>query len=124
MVSQQDLAGGNMLYDPLAQGFRVTGPGYTTGGVRASLAQKVGGSSWATVSYVEGKALAFEVPDSAVSVDEAVQGITQRKTEAITASLDGRLVRTGTRWQTSYRWQPVDTITPVAIYDSFGKALI
>jgi Carboxypeptidase regulatory-like domain len=120
-VSQQDLAGGNMLYDPLAQGFRVTGHGYTTGGVRASLAQKVGGSSWATVSYVEGKALAFDTPDSAVSVDEAVQGITQRKTQAITASLDGRLVRTGTRWQTSYRWQPVATITPVAVYDSFGQ---
>jgi hypothetical protein len=120
-VSQQELAGGDVLYDPVAQGFRVTGHGYTTGGIRASLAQKVGGSTWATISYADGKALAFESPDSAVTLDEAVQGITQRKTEAITASLDGRLVRTGTGWQASYRWQPLATVTPVAVYDSFGQ---
>ena len=40
-VSQQDLASGDMLYDPVSQGFRVTGPGYTTGGFRAVFAQKV-----------------------------------------------------------------------------------
>jgi Carboxypeptidase regulatory-like domain len=120
-VSQQDLARGDMLYDPVAQGFRVTGHGYTTGGVRAVLAQKVNGSTWATVSYAEGKALAFDSPDSAVSVEQAVHVITQRKTEAITASLDGRLVRSGTSWKASYRWQPVATITPVAVYDSFGQ---
>jgi hypothetical protein len=120
-VSQQDLARGDVLYDPVAQGFRVTGHGYTTGGVRAVLAQKVNGSTWATVSYAEGKALAFDSPDSAVSVEQAVHGITQRKTEAITASLDGRLVRSGTGWKVSYRWQPLDTVTPVAVYDSFGQ---
>jgi hypothetical protein len=120
-VSQQDLAGGDILYDPVAQGFRVTGHGYTTGGMRASLSQKFGGSTWATLSYVDGKALAFDSPESAVTVDDAMQGITQRKTEAITASLDGRLVRSGTGWKASYRWQPVDTVTPVAVYDSFGQ---
>ncbi|MGA9606972.1 MAG: carboxypeptidase-like regulatory domain-containing protein [Rouxiella badensis] len=119
-VSQQDLAGGDMLYDPVGQGFRVTGHGYTTGGIRASLEQKVGGT-WATVSYVEGKALAFDSPESTVTLDEAVQGITQRKTQAITASLDGRVAHTGTSWRISYRWQPLDTVTPVAVYDSFGQ---
>ncbi len=120
-VSQQDLAAGDILYDPVAQGFRVTGPGYTTGGIRAVLAQKISGSTWATLSYANGKALAFEIPESALTMDEAVQGLNQRKTEAITASLDGRLVRTGTGWHASYRWQPADTVTPVAVYDSFGQ---
>jgi hypothetical protein len=120
-ISAQDLAGGNILYDPVAQGFRVVGQGYTTGGMRASLSEKVGESTWATVSYVEGKALAFDSANGAVTVEEAVQGITQRKTEAITASLNGRLVHGGAAWQASYRWQPLDTITPVAVYDSFGQ---
>jgi hypothetical protein len=120
-VSQQDLANGNILYDPVSQGFRVTGPGYTTGGISAVLAQKVAGSTWATLSYANGKALAFEVPESEVTVSEAVQQLTQRRTEAVTASLDGRVVRTGTSWRTSYRWQPVNTVTPVAVYDSFGQ---
>jgi hypothetical protein len=120
-VSQQDLAGGDMLYDPVAQGFRVTGPGYTTGGITAVVAQKVTNTTWATLSYANGKALAFDVPESAVSVDEAVQGLTQRRTEAITASLDGRVMRTGTGWHASYRWQPANTVTPVALYDSFGQ---
>jgi hypothetical protein len=30
-------------------------------------------------------------------------------------------VRTGTSWHTSYRWQPANTVTPVAVYDSFGQ---
>jgi hypothetical protein len=120
-ISAQDLAGGDVLYDPVAQGFRVVGQGYTTGGMRASLSEKVGESTWATVSYVEGKALAFEGPDGAVTVEDAVQGITQRKTEAVTASLNGRLAHGGTAWQASYRWQPLNTITPVAVYDSFGQ---
>jgi Carboxypeptidase regulatory-like domain len=121
-VSQQDLAAGDILYDPLSQGFRVTGPGYTTGGFRAVLAQKIVGSTWATLSYANGKALAFEMPDSAVSVEDAVQGLTQRRTEAVTASLNGVFTRTGTGWHASYRWQPADTVTPVAVYDNFGQS--
>jgi carboxypeptidase family protein len=121
-VSQQDLAVGNVLYDPVSQGFRVTGPGYTTGGISAVLRQKIVGSTWATLSYANGKALTFEVPDSVITVDEAVQSLTQRRTEAVTASLDGKVVRTGTGWHASYRWQPVATVTPVALYDSFGQS--
>jgi hypothetical protein len=120
-VSQQDLTTGDILYDPVSQGFRVTGPGYTTGGISAVFAQKIAGSTWAALSYANGKALAFEVPESEVSVAEAVQQLTQRRTDAVTASLDGRVVRTGTSWHTSYRWQPVNTVTPVAVYDSFGQ---
>ena len=120
-VSQQDLATGRHLYDPVSQGFRVTGPGYTSGGISAVLAQKIAGSTWATVSYANGKALAFDIPESEVTLDDAVQQLTQRRTEAVTASLDGRVVRTGTTWHTSYRWQPMNTVTPVAVYDSFGQ---
>jgi Carboxypeptidase regulatory-like domain len=122
VLSPQDLAGGDVLYDPVAQGFRVTGQGYTSGGVRAVLSQKIPGSTWATISYANGKALAFEVPDSAVTVDQAVQGLTQRRTETVAASLDGRVMRTGTAWRASYRWQPVSTVTPVAVYDTFGQS--
>src|ERR1700677_1051116 len=120
-VSQQDLAGGDMLYDPVAQGFRVTGPGYTTGGLRAVLAQKITNSTWATLSYANGKALTFEIPDSAITVDEAVQSLTQRRTETVSAAVNGKVVRTGTNWYASYRWQPMGTVTPVAMYDSFGQ---
>lgn len=120
-VSQDDLAAGNILYDPVTQSFRVTGPGYTTGGIRGVLQQKVTGSTWATLSYANGKALAFVIPDSAVSVNEAVQSLTQRRTEAVSASLHGNVARTGTAWRASYRWQPAATVTPVAVYDSFGE---
>jgi hypothetical protein len=121
-VSPQDIAAGDMLFDPASQVFRVAGPGYTTGGFRAVVAQKLGASStWAALSFAEGKALAFEIPDSALNADEAARGLAERRTEAITASLDGRLVRTGTGWRASYRWQPADTVTPVALYDSFGQ---
>jgi hypothetical protein len=122
LLTPQEIAGGDTLYDPSSQVFRVTGPGFTTGGFRASFSQKVGASTWAAVSYADGKALAFEVSDSAMNVDEAAQALSQRRAEAITASLDSAVVRTGTRWRASYRWQPADTVTPVAVYDSFGQS--
>jgi hypothetical protein len=121
-ITQQDLIAGDTLYDPASQVFRVTGPSFTSGGFRASVAQKAGDSTWATISYADGKALAFAVPDSSLSLDEAVQGLSQRRTQAITASIESSLVRTGTRWQASYRWQPANTVTPVAVYDSFGQS--
>jgi Carboxypeptidase regulatory-like domain len=121
-LTQQELTAGNTLYDPGSQMFRVTGPGYTTGGFRAAVAQKFGASTWATLAYADGKALAFEIPDSAITVDEAAHGLSQRRAQAITASLDGVLVQTGTGWHAGYRWQPVGTVTPVAVYDSFGQS--
>jgi hypothetical protein len=121
-VSQEDLGSGNILYDPVSQSFRVTGPGYTTGGINAVVQQKIAGSTWATLTYANGKALAFEVPNSTVTVQQAVQSLTQRRTEAVSASLHGSVMRTGTAWRVSYRWQPVATVTPVAVYDSFGES--
>ena len=120
-VLQQDLASGDVLYDPASQMFRVTGPGYTSGGLRAEFSQKLASSTWASVSFANGKALAFEGTGSPMTVAGAMQNIAQRRTEAITASVDGRLVRTSTGWRASYRWQPDNTITPVAMYDSFGQ---
>jgi Carboxypeptidase regulatory-like domain len=121
-VEQQELASGDILYDPVSQVFRVTGPGYTSGGFRAVIAQKVTESTWATLSFAGGKALAFDTPNSAVTLDQAVQGLSERRTEAITASLQGRFQRTGTGWRASYRWQPANTVTPVAVYDNFGQS--
>jgi hypothetical protein len=120
-LSQEDLASGNVLYDPVSQGFRVTGPGYTTGGLSAVVQQKVEGSTWATLSYANGKALALETPASTVTLNQAVQSLTQRRTEVATAALRGNVARTGTTWRVAYRWQPVATVTPVAMYDSFGE---
>ena len=121
-LPQQDLIGGDTLYDPGTQVFRVTGPGYTTGGFRAEMAHKVGSSTWTTISYASGKALALAIPESALSLNEAAQSLSQRRTQAITASMDGRLVQTGTVWHASYRWQPADTVTAVAPYDNFANS--
>jgi hypothetical protein len=54
-------------------------------------------------------------------MQQAAQSIAQRRTQAVTASVDGKLIRTGTGWRASYRWQPVNTITPVAMYNSYGQ---
>jgi Carboxypeptidase regulatory-like domain len=120
-VSQADLASGNVLYDSLSDSFQMTGPGYTTGGVSAVLEQKFGGV-WTTLAYANGKALAMEVPESSVNVEDAIQSLAQVRTEAVTAALRGNVSRTGTTWRAAYRWQPDATVTPVAVYDSFGDS--
>jgi hypothetical protein len=119
---QSDLTSGDVLYDPISGVFRVAGPGFTSGGFRAEISQKIGNTTtWATVSFANGKALAFDSPGSSVSMQQVAQSIAQRRTQALTASVDGKLVRTGTGWRASYRWQPVNTVTPVAMYDSYGQ---
>ncbi len=122
VLAPQDLASGNTLFDPVTQVFRVTGHGYSTGGFEAAFSQKMAGDTWATLSYADGKALAFGIPESALSMDEAAQSLTQHRAQALTASLKGHLDRTGTTWRASYRWQPSSTVTPVALYDSFGHS--
>jgi hypothetical protein len=39
-----------------------------------------------------------------------------RHAQMYAISLSGKLDGTGTRWRASYRWQPADTVTPIAPY--------
>jgi hypothetical protein len=114
----QDYAEANVLYDPLSQAIRAAGPGYSTAGVRLGIEHKVRGSTWASLSYANGGALASPSPDSALSVTEALYRLSPRRSQAVEAALSGTLPSTGTRWRASYRWQPASTVNSVDLFDN------
>ncbi len=115
---QQDNAEGSVLYDPLSQVIRASGPGYSTAGVRLGVERRVGTSTWASISYANGRALSSPVPDSARTVSEALSALNVRRGEAVAAALSGTLTSTGTYWRASYRWQPAGMVNSIDLFDN------
>jgi hypothetical protein len=52
----------------------------------------------------------------AASLSQVFAAAKPRHAQMYAISLSGTLDGTGTRWRASYRWQPADTVTPVAPY--------
>jgi hypothetical protein len=52
------------------------------------------------------------------SLQDGIANLRPRSAEMVSASMTGKMKRTGTQWRASYRWQPTDTVTVVAPFDS------
>lgn len=116
--SQQDLAGGDLLYDPLSGTLRASGGSYSSTGFTVAAERRFGDSTWTSFSYSEGTALALPAPTATISASEAVRALKARQTDAFTGRISGKLPHTGTFVRASYRWQPSGSVTPVALYDN------
>jgi hypothetical protein len=115
---QQDYAEGNVLYDPVSQVIRASGPGYSTAGVRLGAERRVGKSTWASLSYANGRALSSPVVDSTLTVSQALYALNARRGQAVAAALSGTLTSTGTHWRASYRWQPAAMVNSIDLFDN------
>jgi hypothetical protein len=47
---------------------------------------------------------------------QLLAAVRAKRAQAYSISLSGTIEGTGTRWRASYRWQPEQTLTPVAAY--------
>lgn len=113
-----DYADGNLLFDPLGQVLRVTGPDYSSSGFRAEVERRVGESTWTSFGYTQGIAIVSPVPARQLSVTQALAALNAQRTEALNAAVGSKLHRTGTYVRASYRWQPAGTLTPVDLFDN------
>ena len=116
-LSAADLNSGFVVYDPATELLNVAGGDYTTKGVVGDLKRQIRGETWFTLGFADGDALAmpkFALPSS---LADGLTTLKPRHTQMYSASLSGRISRTGTHWRASYRWQPSDTVTAVAPYD-------
>lgn len=115
-----EFADGNLLYDPLAEVLRATGPNYGGSGLRAETAKKIG-TAWVSIAYAQGAALVSPIPSSKLTVTQALGALLSQPSEAVTGAVSGRLNRAGTYVRASYRWQPADTVTAVDPFDDFTQ---
>jgi hypothetical protein len=112
-----DTTSSAVLLDPISGLLHVAGPQFFTAGMAASFEHHLPGSNHLRLSYANGDALVLSAISSSMqseSLAQVLASATPRHAQTYALSLSGTLDGTGTRWQASYRWQPEDTITPVA----------
>jgi len=108
-----------VLLDPVSGLMRAAGPEFSTAGMSASLGRRLPGGYHLRLNYANGSALVLSdsAPQSA-SLAQLLDGATPRRTQTFSLSLSGTIEGTRTRWRASYRWQPDDTLTPVAPFEA------
>jgi hypothetical protein len=111
-------AAAEWIYDPVSGVLHMAGPGYSTAGVVAAFDTKLPGGDQLRLGYMNGDALAV-APRTAVPALQMAQllaAVRSKRSQAYSISLTGTIEGTGTRWRASYRWQPEETLTPVAAF--------
>ena len=89
---------------------------YASAGVMAAVEHRMAGGNRVRVSYANGDALVMPALVHPTALNQLFSAARPRHAQMYSISLSGTLEGTGTRWRASYRWQPADTVTPIAPY--------
>jgi hypothetical protein len=106
------------LIDRTSGILRTAGPGFSTAGFMATAEHALPGANRVRLSFANGDALVMPASRRPMMFGAVLASAHPRRAAMYSISLSGTLEGTGTRWHASYRWQPDDTVTPVA---SFAK---
>jgi len=115
-ASGRDAANSAVLSDPMSGLMRGAGQNYASAGLMATVEHRVIGGNRVRVSYANGDALVMPAVVHPTALSQLFSAARPRHAQMYAISLSGTLEGTGTRWRASYRWQPADTITPIAPY--------
>jgi hypothetical protein len=120
VLSEADTQSGEgssgVVVDTATGSFRLLGAGYATNGMSLTVSEPVTPSLWAALEYATGGALTSQ-DEETVGLAATAAGLHDEDAEAVTASLQGRVLHTGTNLRASYRWQPRHLVTAVDPYD-------
>jgi len=105
-----------VLSDPRSGLIRVAGQNFSSTGFMAVVEHRVAGGNQVRVSYANGEALVMPALQRQTGLNQVLNAAKPRHAQMYAISLSGKLEGTGTRWHASYRWQPADTVTPIAPY--------
>jgi hypothetical protein len=112
-------SGSPVELDTATGSFRFLGPGYRDNGLRLTLSEPLTGNLWAALEIESGAGLSTGNA-GAEQLSEVSAGLHAEASGAVTASVKGRVLRTGTKLRTAYRWQPKHLVTAVDPYASFS----
>jgi hypothetical protein len=103
-----------VLYDRASGLLRMAGPDFSSAGMSASLERRLPGGNLIRLSYANGDALVMPTTARPLVLAQLIADTHPHRAQMYSLALSGTLEGTGTRWRASYRWQPEDTVTPVA----------
>ena len=106
------------LFDRGSGLLRSAGPGFSSAGLVATAEHRLPGDHRVRLSFANGNALVMPTSKRALPFSSVLASARLRRAPMYSISLSGTLEGTGTRWHASYRWQPEDTVTPVAGFAS------
>ncbi len=116
-VAPADWSSGNLLYDPTSGILRAAGAGFTGNGVMSEVEGRVNGNTWVSFDVAVGEAMGMSNAAAGTqTLATALQTMTAHETPVVAAGVQGKVVRAGTQWQASYRWQDPNTLTPVGAF--------
>jgi hypothetical protein len=119
-MSAADVTAGAGLSGVVADGatntFAFLGAGYATRGVSVTVSEPMTPSLWAALEYETGAAMA-SANAGGEQLTEVSAGLHAEDAEAVTASVKGKVLRTGTKVRAAYRWQPRHLVTAVDPYE-------
>jgi hypothetical protein len=75
---------------------------------------------WISFAAATGNAITMSAQRSPVTIESGLSSLHPERTEMYTAAFGGKLERSKTQWQASYRWQHPGSLTAV---DAFNKEL-
>ena len=115
-ASGKGVPNGEFLSDPMSGLLRGAGQNFSSAGVMAAVEHRVAGGNHIRVAYANGDALVMPAQVHATALAQVFAAAKPRHAQMYAISVSGTIEGTGTRWRASYRWQPSDTVTPVASY--------
>jgi len=108
------------LMDRASGMLRAAANDYSAAGLLASYGRNLPGGNSLRVSYASGNALQMPAQPTQ-SLAQVFAAARPRRAQTYSISLSGILEGSGTRWRASYRWQPAETVTPVATFAAEGS---
>jgi len=109
-----------VMMDTASGSFRFLGAGYVASGMRVAVSEPLTRGMWATLEYGSGGALSARGTESQ-GLPEVSAGLHPEAAGAVTASVRGRVLHTGTKVRVAYRWQPGHLVTAVDPYEPMGN---
>jgi hypothetical protein len=102
------------LYDQTSGLMRVAGPNFSAPGMMASFERMLSGGNRVRFQYANGSTLVLPALQRSVPLSQLLAAAHPHRAQTYALSLSGTLDGTNTHWSATYRWQPADTVTPVA----------
>ena len=111
--------GSGIVADTTTGSFRFLNAGYKTQGVNVTLSEPLTSQVWLAFEYGTGAGLALK-DGTPATLAGVTSGLAPAAAQTATLALRGRVLRSGTKLRTAYRWQPARIITAVDPYAAFS----
>jgi hypothetical protein len=122
LLSRAELAGTSMIEDPTTGTFHLATKGYSGRGLSGSVMQPLSPSISLWGEYDLGTALLLAPAAAGMpTLADLQSSLSAHTTQAASAEIRGKILKSGTALKAEYRWQPARALTQVNAYNTTAE---